>query len=306
LVSTCIGWLLHVSIEQDKAILWIKTEDKKILRLTDSYQPLFYILARNENDGNSLFHILSQQAIVRKVSWKDNKSTNLFEKYSKKKIICVVTESVQSYTLLLKKLEKDSRIKQVFNADLSHVQQYLFRRLKIEPTSKVEVEYDGSKLVKINKVEDEDDIPPPPFSILRINVQTLSGKLNPEDSVVVIKSRYEDVNDPQQSAEALFDKNQEKDILEAFCSYVQDKDPDILVFEGDLYASIGLDYLFARMVERGLELDLGREKTKIALLTPFKHPGGQWIKGRLAISDKIANSSISTRQVRFCRINRTM
>ena len=81
---------------------------------------------------------------------------------------------------LLKKLEKDYRVKQFFNTDLSHVQQYLFHRLKIEPTSKVEVQYDGSKLVELTKVEDEDDILPPPFSILHVDIQTFSGKINPE------------------------------------------------------------------------------------------------------------------------------
>jgi DNA polymerase elongation subunit (family B) len=289
LVASCIGWLLHVSIEQDKAILWIKTEDKKILRLTDSYQPFFYILSRNEYDGASLFHILSQQTIVKKVGWEENRSTNLFEEYSKRKLICVVSESVQSYSLLLKKLENDFRVKQVFNADLSHIQQYLFHKLKIEPTSKVEVEYnDGSKLVRLTKVEDQ-DITPPPFSILHINVQTSSGKINPEDSVVIIKSRYEDVRDPQQTVERIFDSKEEKDNLEAFCSYVQDKDPDILVFPGDNYANTILDYLFARVVKLGLELELGREKMKIALLASFKHPRRYWIKGRLAISGKSVN-----------------
>jgi DNA polymerase elongation subunit (family B) len=289
LVASCIGWLLHVSIEQDKAILWIKTEDKKILRLTDSYQPFFYILSRNEYDGASLFHILSQQTIVKKVGWEENRSTNLFEEYSKRKLICVVSESVQSYSLLLKKLENDFRVKQVFNADLSHIQQYLFHKLKIEPTSKVEVEYnDGSKLVRLTKVEDQ-DITPPPFSILHINVQTSSGKINLEDPVVIIKSRYEDVRDPQQAVERIFDSKEGKDILEDFCSFVLDKDPDILVFPGDNYANTILDYLFARVVKLGLELELGREKMKIALLASFKHPRRYWIKGRLAISGKSVN-----------------
>ena len=71
----------------------------------------------------------------------------------------------------------------------------------------------------------------------------------------------------QQSVEILFDSICEKDILEDFCSYVQDKDPDILVYVGDHYADTILDYLFARMVKLGLELDIGREKIEIALLT---------------------------------------
>jgi DNA polymerase elongation subunit (family B) len=290
LVSNCIGWLLHISIEQDKAILWIKTGDKRILRLADLYQPFFYILPKNEYDGISLFHILSQQTIVKKVRWEENKSTNLFEKYSKKKLICVVLESVQSYTTLLKRLEKDCRVKQVFNTDLSHLQQYLFHRLKVEPTSKVDVEYDDdSKLVKLTKAKDEDGIPPPPFSILQISLHTLSGKVNPEDPVTMIKSRYKYASNPQLVVETLFDSKEEGNILESFCSYVQDKDPDILIFLGDHYAGTILDYLFARMVRLGLALDLGREKIKAALLTSIKHPGGHWIKGRLAISDKSAN-----------------
>jgi hypothetical protein len=75
----------------------------------------------------------------------------------------------------------------------------------------------------------------------------------------LIKSRFEDVRDPQHNLEILFDGNQEKDILEDFCSYVQDKDQDMLVFI-DHYAGTILDYLFARTVRLGLELDIGREK----------------------------------------------
>jgi hypothetical protein len=48
------------------------------------------------------------------------------------------------------------RVKQLFNTDLLHVQQYLFTKLKIEPTRKVEVEYDvdGLKLLQAVKVDD--------------------------------------------------------------------------------------------------------------------------------------------------------
>jgi DNA polymerase elongation subunit (family B) len=286
LIARCIGWLLDVSIEQDKAVLWIKTVDMKILRLTDSYQPFFYILPRNEQDGQYLFHILSQQSAIKKVSWEENKFTNLFEECVRRRLICVFPETVQYYTTLLKKLEKDNCVKQFFNTDLSHVQQYLFHRLKIEPTSKVDVEYDGSKLVELTKLEDEDDILPPPFSILYLNIQTLSGKISPEDPVIMIKSRYEDTNDPQQNAEIVFDSKQEKDILVDFCNHVQTKDPDIIVFLGDQYVNTILDYLFARLLKLGLDFQLGREKKNIAPLTFLKHPGVQWVKGRIPIGSK--------------------
>lgn len=50
-----------------------------------------------------------------------------------------------------------------------------------------------------------------------------------------------------------------------------------------------LDYLLARTVKLGLDLQLGREKKKTAPLTVFKHPGGHWIKGRLSISSRTPN-----------------
>ena len=166
----------------------------------------------------------------------------------------------------------------------------MFHKLKIEPTSKVEVEYDDhSKVVKLTKVEDQNDVLPSPFLILHINVQTLSGRIDPDDTIFIIKSRYEDPSHQDQSFEILFDSNCEKDILEDFCNYVQDKDPDILVFGGNHYASTILDYLFARMVKVGLDLSLGREKIMTSQSTFLKHPGRHWIKGRLTISDKVAN-----------------
>jgi len=60
----------------------------------------------------------------------------------------------------------------LFNTDLLHVQQYLSTKLRIEPTSKVKVEYDGSKLLAAAKVDDEDDLQPPPFSMLYFDLHT--------------------------------------------------------------------------------------------------------------------------------------
>jgi hypothetical protein len=79
-MANCVGWLFDISIEHDNAVIWIKTTDKKVLKLTDPYHPSFYILPRNETDGSYLFQILSrQQDIVEKVSWEENKFTDLFD-----------------------------------------------------------------------------------------------------------------------------------------------------------------------------------------------------------------------------------
>ena len=81
-MTSCIGWLLDVSIKNDHAILWIKTEHNQILKLRDSYHPELYILPRN--DASYLFKILSREEVVKRVRWEENKFTDLFDAGKKK------------------------------------------------------------------------------------------------------------------------------------------------------------------------------------------------------------------------------
>jgi len=254
-----IGWLLDVSIEQNRATIWIKTSERAILKLTDTYQPNFYVLPKDENTGADLFQILSQQSIVKKVEWED-KFTDLFDNvgYGMKNLICVYPESTLYHKTLLKSLEKDPRVAQLFDTDLSHVQQYLFTKLKIEPTSKVEVEYDKneSRLIKITKINDELAVASPPFSILYFEIHTTSSSYNlgydVNDTITDIRARY------QQEPEILFEGS-EDNILSAFSEYILAKDPDILVSSNQHRPIITfIDYLFIRM--GGLGLKLGRDK----------------------------------------------
>jgi DNA polymerase elongation subunit (family B) len=132
-----------------------------------------------------------------------------------------------------------------------HVQQYLFTKLRIEPTSKVKVEYDGSKLLKMIKVDDEKDVHPPPFSLLYFDLQSNSGILVPDDGISLIKVRYAE-------EDILFDNSEEKVILQQFSEYVQQKNPDIIVCMGDYDNGKLLRYLLARARKIGFDLQLGR------------------------------------------------
>ena len=42
------GWILDVYIEDNEAVLWIKTEEGQVLRLIDNYEPVFYIQPKTE------------------------------------------------------------------------------------------------------------------------------------------------------------------------------------------------------------------------------------------------------------------
>jgi hypothetical protein len=192
-LTSCIGWLLDVSIDNDHAILSIKVEDGQALKLRDSYRPGFYILPRTESDGLHLFQILSREEEI-SVKWEEDKLTDLFDRGKRKKLIHVQLRSLRYYQPLLKKLTEDYRVKQLFNTDLLHVQQYLFDRLKIEPTSKVKVDYDGLKLLEMTKVDDDNDLYPPPFSMLYFDLHTYSGLLASDDAIRLIKTRYGEMN----------------------------------------------------------------------------------------------------------------
>ena len=54
-MTSRIGWLIDVSIDNDHVILWIKTEKGQTVKLRDFYHPGFYILPRNESDAYVLF-----------------------------------------------------------------------------------------------------------------------------------------------------------------------------------------------------------------------------------------------------------
>ena len=281
-MPSCIGWLFEISIEHDNnAVIWIKTIDKKILKLTDSYRPSFYVLPRCETDGLYLFQILSRQHdVVEQIRWEESKLTDLFgyndtEKKKKKKLIYVQIQSIRYYQPLLKKIGEDFRVKQLFNTDLSHIQQYLFTRLRMEPTSKVKIEYSDSKMLQISKIDDDEEqgevsqSSPPPFSLLYFDLHTFSGILASDNGIMLIKVRYESHDKKEREKEDIFFQNSEENaILQEFSNYVHDKDPDIIICMGDYGDNTVLHYLFARAKNIGFDLQLGRD---IVDNDDFKH-----------------------------------
>jgi DNA polymerase elongation subunit (family B) len=277
-METCVGWLLDLYVEDDNIVVWIKTQKGKVLKFIDDYNPYLYILPKTEYDGEQLFRILSQQTdIVIKVSW-EYKHTNLFDRHaetSKKKLIFVAVDSVRNYKHILRMLERDSRVMQLFNTDLLDVQKYLFTKLQIEPTSKVKVEYDGLRLHKISKINDDDrEISPSSFSVLHVEVKTAESSSPPSFSYGKFTSHQhqQSVDNPisfisvryQNYESVLFHDNEEKTIIENFANYVVDKDPDVIFCRNNSdFSSSGnrvLQDLIARARKLGLEtIHFGRE-----------------------------------------------
>ena len=278
-MTSCIGWLPDVSIENEYAILWIKTDDNQILKLRDSYHPGFYILPRN--DGLHLFQLLSrEQVVVKNLRWEENKFTNLFDKRKKKKLIHIQLQSLRYYHPLIKKLEGDC---QLYNTDLLHVQHYLFTRLRIEPTSKVRVEHDGSKLLKMTKIDDDEEVHPPPFSLLYFDLHTYSGILASDDAIRLIKVRFEDYQKTEKAGEdILFNNSEENVILQQFSNYILEKNPNVIICMGDYDDGKVLRYLFSRAKKIGFDLQLGRDGDNNNHYS--NTPTNPRIRGRICIS----------------------
>jgi DNA polymerase elongation subunit (family B) len=236
------GWILDVSIEQNRAIIWIKTIEGNVLKLLDEYQPKFYVLPKDEFAGSALYQILSQESMVSNVEWTE-KFTDLFDtaNHDLRRLISVYTKSTRALNTLIKRLDKDPRVSQLFDTDLSPVQQYLFITLEIGPTSKVEIEYDENtlRLISVTTI-DENTCAPPPFSILYFDI------LHNFDSNEIrqIRARHQDES-------YISFEGDEESILKEFHECILSKDPDILICSTDSYDII------TKM--RMLGFDLGRE-----------------------------------------------
>ncbi len=65
----CNGWILDIYIEDNEAILWVKTDEEQVLKLFDNYEPVFYIQPKNENCGNEILQILHDLELIKEIKW---------------------------------------------------------------------------------------------------------------------------------------------------------------------------------------------------------------------------------------------
>ncbi|MGC2425706.1 MAG: DNA polymerase domain-containing protein, partial [Nitrososphaeraceae archaeon] len=274
-MTRCTGWLLDVYIEEDQAVLWIKTEEGNSLKLVDCYEPYFYIEPKSEKDGTELFQILRDMELVTELRW-EQKFTDITNNATQK-LIRVGTYFIHHYNLLLKVLEHDTlrqRVRHIYNTQLSHLQRYLFTQLKIQVTSKVSVQYEDRKLGSIKRINNDEEIQSP-FFIMQVDIVPTTEQtiLDTDDPIQSINVRYNE-------EDATF-HDDESTLLQDFLNYVVSKDPDIIIFKN--YDSAVLNYLFERVKILSLDLQLGRWKTDIYSIDQ-NHILQKWIQGRVYMS----------------------
>ena len=267
-----VGWILDVYTEGSSAFIWIRTENNNVVRVQDHYHPSLYILPKTLDEGEQLLSILENQIDVRKVAWVE-RYINLRDE-ERKKLIHVIVEDTLAYRQMLGALRKQEQVIELFNIDLLHVQQYLFTRLHVEPTSKVEFKCDANGfLSEIRRVDDGKEMAPPPFTTLHFNISIETASLTPNpqsDPITSINTRFGD-------DEILIEGCEEK-VLKGFESIVKEKDPDFLVTQDcDRFA---FPYLQTRARLFNSRIQLGRESTNTDML---KRPLPYCVRGRVAI-----------------------
>ena len=271
------GRVLDVYIEDNEAVLWIKTEQGHVLRLLDEYEPVFYIQPKNDESGMEIFKILQDLELVKKIRW-DYKLIDITSKV-KEKLLRVRCYLIHHYNLLLKALQHETlqqRINQLFNTRLSHIQRYLFTQLKIRPTTKLQIEHEDGELVSITTADDNEDLQLP-FSTMQIEVVPFTEQeiLDSDDPIKSIKITY--------GSDRLILEDDESNVLEQFSNYIISKDPDVIIFKN--HDLLILNYLLERIRMVSLNLQFGRRKTDIYSIDQ-NHIVDKWSQGRVYIGHR--------------------
>jgi DNA polymerase elongation subunit (family B) len=239
------GWLFDVYIQGSKAILWIKTEEGENLRLTDSYVPFFHLEPTDATAEEDLLYRLSECPEVRN-ALVEERFTSLEAGGRRRRLIKVETYGTSLFKGLAEALERNPSVSRIYNVNLRHIQRYLFTHLKVEPTSRVVASYNEDRLTGIEKIDDSQEIAPPPFSLLSFSVDyVLSG------SGRVVRR----IRTASRQGNRSFEGD-EVEVLSGFCDYVRDTDIDLLAC--NKCDSLTYPVLRASFRRNRLPFDLGR------------------------------------------------
>ncbi len=153
------GWILDAYIIGSEAAVWIKTETGRALRLRDRYAPFFNVLCSPGCEEGVAYRI-SECPEVKSVS--TEALTPSFDGTARQML------RIETWGHSLRRLASAVKlipgVEGVYNLSIPHVQRYLFTRLRAEPTSKVEVERDGDRILAARKLQEGEGLEPPPFS----------------------------------------------------------------------------------------------------------------------------------------------
>jgi hypothetical protein len=221
-IQTATGWLLDVSYDSNTGNinLLIKLQDGKLISFKQELKEhIFYVLPKTNSAGEDLFQQLSRSdQIIQKIFWNE-KYIDLADRNKTTLIgISIVDIHSHDYQTFINKLATDSRVRSLYNTELSVIQQFIYNQLKIAPTSKVRIEYEEEKLLSISKLDDSQEIAPPPFKIIHIRIGNDS-----KNDEIIFNVRLE------KGMSVVFNEL----FYESFISCIKENEPDIAIIYED-------------------------------------------------------------------------
>ncbi len=270
-MNKAVGWIFDAYIEDEEAVIWLRTDENKVLRLTDPYSPSYYVLPRDEDDERELIQLLQASPNIRSITYEE-KHTTLGEG-DESRLLHVTVDKASNFTKLVKRTELLPPAKTLYNTDLLPVQQYLFTRLRIAPTSRIELDYDSKQQVtSVRLIDDSEEIRPPPFTSLLFDTHADDLRLCPtprRGPITSIEVRYGTETWPLQGSEQA--------VLDQLVSLVTHYDPDFLICPESRKTA---NYLFDRMNCLNPGLQLGREPGKYEKAA---NSPSRWLRGRVLL-----------------------
>ncbi|MCW4041437.1 MAG: hypothetical protein NWE83_11895 [Candidatus Bathyarchaeota archaeon] len=222
-MAKAIGWLLDTYIQGQRAVLWLLTSTGQVLALTDTYTPSFFLLPKNDTALTALIQRIQAIPYI--------EATEITEKHVElgpmppRRVLRVTIDHVKHYKPILNKLEAAPEIRASYNTDLLHIQRYLFTRLGIAPSRKVEIEYTTDKrLINVTSRDDARAIAPPPFRTLIFDVHSKSS--NPIQGLS--RKPITQISVQYGNQKQILDGD-EATVLEKFATILETVNPDILV-----------------------------------------------------------------------------
>lgn len=202
------GWLLDIQFRDTRAILWIKTKEKRV-QVTDTYNPDFYVIPRNLS--KTQFTELFEEHDYIKEIHEAYKYTTI-QSTTKSRVQRVIVDTIEHYRKVVKLVEKYGEI---YDSDLSHTQKYLSDH-KLIPLGPLRAELDRRhNLLQITSVPRGRLVEPPPFKVLCFELTANQDQL--------------DINtfDQGMEPEYLFNGPVEQ-VLVSFMTYLDEQDPDLI------------------------------------------------------------------------------
>lgn len=232
------GWLLDSYIEDSQAVLWIKTLEGRVLKLVEPFFPDFYAMPKAIS-ARQLCYLLSDHENIRHIEVERRFRT--VAQREEVEVVHIHVDHIRNFRRVVSDVEGLKFVEGTYDTDLTHIQRYIFKK-GVAPMERISFESINGKLLSLELVGGDRDVPPPPFTVMVFKVE------HGENGIRPMLLLDEDL-DPIEILEI-----EEGEILEELNSRLMTLDPDLLVCDP------GVLCLLSENAKRmDIELSLGRE-----------------------------------------------